>query len=188
MVQLKKDNEVEVEYATPLMYAVALSSRKVAKVLLQEGADATAVNSGGATALMIAAALDDRVLVNLLLAFGASTDDQLENTAFLIPPGCGSGGRAASVGKWLPENARGATALWLAACAGNATAVKRLLVAGADTALEASCESLPGAGTDDGDCAPHRAAELQGERAVMALIEEAEQGPPASAASRKDIR
>jgi ankyrin repeat protein len=181
------ENKIEVEYATPLMYAVALSSRKVAKVLLQEGADAAVANSGGATALMVAAALDDRVLVNLLLAFDASTDDQLENVAFLIPPGCESLGRAASVGKWLPGDATGATALWLAACAGNETAVVRLLAAGADAGLEASCASLPGAGSDDGECAPRRAAELRGENAVMALIEEAEQAGPASAEARKAL-
>jgi len=188
VAQIRKDNEVEVEYATPLMYAVALSARKMAKILLQEGADATAVNSGGATALMIAAALDDRVLVNLLLAFGAPADDQLENTAFLIPPGCESLGKAASVGKWLPGDAGGATALWLAACAGNAAAVERLLGAGADAGLEASCASLPDAGADDGECAPRRAAELQGKSAVMALIEEAGQAGPSSAASQKKSR
>ena len=187
MVQLKKENEIEVKYATPLMYAVALSSRNVAKILLQEGADADAINSGGATSLMIAAALGDRVLVNLLLAFGASTDDQLEVTSFLIPPGCGSGGKAASVAKWLPGDASGTTALWLAACAGNAAAVKRLLGAGADTGLEASCENLPGAEKNE-NCTPYRAAELLGKSEVMALFEEDEQGGPASASSGKGVR
>jgi ankyrin repeat protein len=184
VARLKKEYEMEVEYATPLMYAAALSSRKVAKILLEEEADATVANSGGATALMIAAALDDRVLVNLLLAFGASTDDQLENAAFLIPPGCGSAGRAASVGKWLPGDASGATALWLSACAGNAAALNRLLEGGADTALEASCRNLTGAGETE-SCTPYRAAELLGRDEVMALFETASKDAPVPALSSK---
>jgi quinoprotein dehydrogenase-associated probable ABC transporter substrate-binding protein len=90
---------------TPLMLATANDSPRVARALIEKGADLNARNSGGVTALMIAAAKGHADMVELLLRAGADVAAQTDrgDTALSIARGRGD----EKVIKLLDEAPRG---------------------------------------------------------------------------------
>lgn len=186
MVEIPKVVSEEVDYAAPLLYAVAASSPGCVKLLIEAGADVDIGVDDGITPLMLAAALNNRVMVNMFLAEGADLDEQAVEISNFSLPGT-RGDALVQVRRSLPsEPVAGASALWLAARAGHIDIVRLLLQAGADTDVEATCKR-PGEEVDsDETCTAGQAAALSGYRKVAALLEDpppAEGGAPTGTAA-----
>ena len=86
LLKPKSDSEKLVLHTwTPLMVAAAYNAKKVATLLVENGANVNAVNSEGISALMIAASKGSKEVTEILLAHGADTQIRAENgwTAFV---------------------------------------------------------------------------------------------------------
>lgn len=170
MVETSRTVTDEEEFASPLIYAVALSSPENVKLLIEAGSDVDTGVVDGITPLMLAAALNSTAMVNLLLEAGAQLDDQAGEIANLYLPGTRNYAVAEYRRNLPPSPVEGASALWLAARAGHVEVVSLLLQAGADGDLEASC-GQPGKEVDsDRTCTAQQVAALVGHRRVADLI------------------
>jgi serine/threonine-protein phosphatase 6 regulatory ankyrin repeat subunit B len=118
--------------ATPLYTAIAFRRHKMARWLVESGADLDD-NGMGWTALIEATRIDDLEMVKLLVQAGANVDslDELGRNAFMIA--CQNSSIEVvkylrSAGSWMHlQDTRGLTALHLAAVSGSTSVVKVLL-------------------------------------------------------------
>jgi uncharacterized protein len=121
------------EGRTALMIAARQEgSAPVVRLLLSRGADATKKDALGGTALMMAAQAGDLEVLRMMADRGVEIDAQAE-----IPFAMPRFGREPEGFKKLPPEAKGVTALMLAAGAGSADCVRFLLERGADPRLKA---------------------------------------------------
>ena len=131
-------NSAQADGMTALHWAAWHDETRIARLLLQAGADADAANRYGVRPLAIACQNGNAELVKLLLKSGADPDAQLHGgeTALMTAARTGS---LAAVQSLIAAGAdvhakeqRGQTALMWAAAEGNADVVAALIDAGAD--------------------------------------------------------
>jgi ankyrin repeat protein len=177
-------------WSPPLLLAANHGHVDVVRLLLHYGADMdgqfTLCSREGiqkeGTALMAALINAHEEIVSILLENGADTeiaDDMFGTTAILALAGAtrqlaGSNDAMTkadlgNLSRLLDANADldkqdelGRTALWLAASSGNVRMVEALLLAGADTTLEADCTSETNRALYEETCTAQRIAEIRG--------------------------
>ena len=122
---------------TPLMWACMRYDLKLAKWLVEKGADLKATNDGGLTPLMIAVAFEKSEVVRLLIGRGADVNAATSEGVTSLMRACDSR-QPQTINELLRAGANanatdsnGTTALMYAAASGNAQAAQTLLEKGA---------------------------------------------------------